>query len=60
MSQQEIDRFFQYLKETPGEMDKAKAMMIDQVMALATAKGFRFDKEELEARQALVHLFWGT
>jgi len=60
VSQQEIDNFFKHLEENPPEMERMKAMVTEEIVNYAERLGYTFDTEELEARQALVHLFNGT
>lgn len=60
MSQDDIDRLMAYLRDHPEEMRRVRAMPVRDVAAYAAGKGFSVTREELEARQALAHLIFGT
>ncbi|MEF3695702.1 Nif11-like leader peptide family natural product precursor [Desulfolutivibrio sp.] len=60
MSQDDIDRLMAYLREHPVEMQRVHTMLTRELVAFAAMKGFEITEEELQARQALVHLINGT
>lgn len=60
MSQEEIDRFIEYLRDNKDRLLLVGGMPLAELVAYAASLGFRFTAEELKARQALVHLMEGT
>ena len=60
MGQDDIDRLMASLRDHPEEMRRVRAMPVRDVVAYAAGKGFAVTEEELEARQALAHLIFGT
>jgi len=60
MSQDDIDRFLEHLREDKDELLLVSGMPLDELVAHAASLGFSFTAEELKARQALVHLVEGT
>lgn len=60
MSQEHIDQLMEYLKEHPDEMEAVHSMLLHEIVDFASKKGFEISSEELQARQALIHLINGT
>ncbi len=60
MSQENIDHLMEYLREHPEEMETVQSMLLHELVDLAAQKGFDTCAEELQARQALIHLINGT
>ncbi len=60
MSQENIDNLMAYLKEHPDEKETVQSMLLHEIVEFAGKKGFTISAEELQARQALIHLINGT
>jgi hypothetical protein len=60
MAQDELDQFMKFLEDNPEEMAAVKELRGREIVGYARAKGYRFSWEDLQARQALVHLIEGT
>ena len=60
MSQENIDLYIQRLQADKDQLVLVSGMSVEELVAHAASLGFIFSVEELKARQALVHLLYGT
>ncbi|MDK2955654.1 MAG: hypothetical protein PWQ57_1150 [Desulfovibrionales bacterium] len=60
MAQEALDLFMKFLEENPEDMAAAKELRGREIVGYARAKGFSFTWDELQARQALIHMIEGT
>lgn len=60
MSQDEIDRLFAHLDENPADREKLRGLDLARFVERARAMGYDIEAEELQARQALIHMTEGT
>lgn len=60
MSQDELDRLFEFLRTHPEEMERMRNLGCARFVKQARRMGYLIDEDELLARQALIHMIEGT